>query len=88
MNLQNLRNEIDFIDKKILVLLNQRFQAVGDVIEYKKLHKMEIYQPQREEEIFKRLEKYIKARDFDGKELMEIMQKIIEVSKKYQEKRS
>jgi chorismate mutase/prephenate dehydratase len=60
-NLEELRNEIDKIDDKILELLNRRALVVKKVGELKKKLKQSFYVPYRETEIIKRLQSKTKG---------------------------
>jgi len=53
--IDNLRRDIDVIDKKILDLLNMRGEIVKKIGAYKKQKKIDIYQPTREKEVIDRL---------------------------------
>ena len=47
-DLDNLRLQIDGIDRQILSLLNQRYEVVKKVGEWKHAHNQPIYVPERE----------------------------------------
>ena len=55
--LEKLRKEIDAIDMEILRLLNQRARLAIDIGKIKKEEKLSTHVPQREREIYERLEK-------------------------------
>ena len=57
MELDDLRKKIDEIDEKILNLINKRYEFVQDVGKWKKTRSHEIYVPEREKNLFCRLEK-------------------------------
>ncbi len=61
MELKDLRDKIDKIDKKILDLLNERYNYVLEVGKWKKIRSHEIYAPGREKELLARLEKLNKG---------------------------
>ena len=56
MSLKKLRNKIDYIDKSIVKLLNQRSEVILHIADFKRRRGSEIYAPQREQEIFKKIE--------------------------------
>lgn len=56
MTLQELRSQIDEVDNQIITLLEQRVQIAKQIGEIKTKLKVEVYNPQREEEILKRLQ--------------------------------
>jgi len=54
--MQNLREEIDIIDNKILVLLKERFDIAKSIALFKKENKeIDVFDPNREKEIIKNL---------------------------------
>ena len=55
MTLEDLRNDIDFIDNQLLMLLNQRMNLVHKVGEIKRSTKAIIYRPEREKQILDRM---------------------------------
>lgn len=56
MTLQELRKQIDTIDDEIVALLEKRLQIAKQIGELKTRLNVEVYHPQREEEILKRLQ--------------------------------
>lgn len=56
MTLQELRSQIDKIDDEIVGLLEKRLQIAKEIGELKSRLNVEVYNPQREEEILKRLQ--------------------------------
>lgn len=75
-SLKKIRKEIDSIDDKILNLLSSRKIFVEDVVKIKKKHKLEFYQPGREEEILKRLQKKARGKKLD-KDFVQKMYRLI-----------
>ncbi len=57
MTLDELRKEIDRVDKELLALLNQRADLVHEVGELKKKDGLQIYAPEREEQLLQALVK-------------------------------
>lgn len=55
MNLDHIRNTIDEIDQQLLALLNQRADLVHEVGVVKKRDGLQIYAPEREEALLRRL---------------------------------
>jgi hypothetical protein len=54
--MQNLRDKIDEIDHKMLVLLKERFDIAKSIALFKKENKeIDVYDPNREKEIIKNL---------------------------------
>jgi len=56
MDLNDLRNEIDMIDKEIMSLLNKRFDIVEKVKVYKKINHLEVLDTSRENKIYDKIE--------------------------------
>ena len=56
LDLKQLRAEIDDIDRQILDLIAQRRQTIYQVAEYKKGHQLPVFSPDRESEIFQKVE--------------------------------
>lgn len=57
MSLDDLRKQIDSIDREILQCINQRVTLAGEIGRIKHAAGAEVYVPSREEEVFTRLEK-------------------------------
>ena len=53
--LKACRDEIDRIDVAILVLINERTRVVEEIGRIKQEHKMAIYEPKREEQVFQNI---------------------------------
>lgn len=84
LNLREIRDRIDKIDKELVKLLEERMIIVEDVVDYKIENNMQIFDSKREEEVItkntnrvenKKLKKYIEK----------ILNDIMSVSKEYQE---
>ena len=60
-----LRNKLDIIDKKIISLLEKRFDVVLDVKEFKKKNDLLVLDSNRESAILKRLSSQSKTLDED-----------------------
>lgn len=84
-NLEDARNIIDDCDKKLVEIFEQRLKAVLDVLEYKKEHKLPIFQPERERDIFKKVNSYLKHDKFSD-ELELLYHQILKISRKLQSK--
>ena len=55
MNLPEIRKRIDALDEQILKLLNARADCVHEVGELKRSEGLEIYAPEREEQVYRSL---------------------------------
>jgi chorismate mutase-like protein len=49
--LDNLRDDIDRVDEVLVRLLNERARCVCEIGRLKKLHGLEVYQPDREKQV-------------------------------------
>ncbi len=52
---EELRDQIDEIDREIVRLLNERAALVKEIIKVKRENKLPLYDPKREEEIFENI---------------------------------
>ena len=55
MNLDHIRHQIDSIDRSLLDLLSQRADLVHEVGQIKKRDGLQIYAPEREESLLRKL---------------------------------
>jgi monofunctional chorismate mutase len=83
--MNDLRNQIDIIDESMQNLFLERLQVVKKIAKYKKEHNLPILDKQREKEIIKK-----NVDEVDNLEVVDLYEefykKVIEVSKKYQER--
>ena len=56
--LQEFRNQIDTIDKELVYLLSRRFELVSSVWDLKKMVNMQTLQPNRWNEVLKKIKDY------------------------------
>jgi chorismate mutase/prephenate dehydratase len=77
--LKDYRKKIDAIDLEIVKLLNKRAEVVIKVGKFKSKEKKEFYQPEREREIYRRLEKGSKG-PFPARALKNVFREIISAS--------
>ena len=56
MNLEEIRTEIDALDKQLLALFERRMDLCRDVALYKKEHNLPVFQPEREEKLLEKIE--------------------------------
>lgn len=78
-DLEKLRKEIDAIDMEILRLLNQRSRTAIDIGKIKKEEKLSTHVPQREREIYERLERENKG-PFPNEALRVVFREIMSAS--------
>ena len=83
--LEHIRNIIDDCDKKLVEIFEQRLNAVLDVLKYKKEHRLPIFQPEREQAIFKKINSYLENDEFSD-ELELLYNQILKISRRLQSK--
>ncbi|WP_158589285.1 chorismate mutase [Atopobacter sp. AH10] len=84
--LEQLRDEINLLDQKILKLLEERFQLSSDVADYKHSHHLPIYQANREEEILEKVTQQLHNKALSPA-VEEVWLSIFSASRKLQEHR-
>lgn len=82
MKLNKKRNLIDEIDKKIAMLLNERFIVVEEIKEIKQQQNIPITDLKREREVIDKNKKYINERFY--KQYEEIYKTLLDASKEIQ----
>ncbi|MCM8819798.1 MAG: chorismate mutase, partial [Candidatus Omnitrophica bacterium] len=80
MKLENLRKKIDEIDEKILKLLQERAKEVIKITSLKEKNKLEIYSPEREQNLLNRLKKLSKG-PLTSEDIEIIFREILSVSR-------
>lgn len=86
MDLKEIRESIDKIDKHILTLLDERFKLMPLVKDYKDKNNLPIDDPKREEQLLKRLKELAKEKNIDENFIADLYQLIIAESKNHQRK--
>jgi len=81
--LKRKRIKIDFLDRKLLTLLNQRLRIAPEIRKIKKEMGKKIYDPKREKEILDRLKRKNKG-PLKDEDLKKIFRMIMKVSRKSQ----
>lgn len=84
MELNELRNEIDRIDKDLVRLFSDRMQVSKDVAEYKRAHQMPVLDPVRERELLLKVASI--AGEDNAKYVRILYESILALSRAYQEK--
>lgn len=82
-DLEDARRIIDECDKKLVEAFEHRLATVLDVLQYKKDHKLPIFQPEREEDVLKKVTSYLKD-DIFSSELSLLYNQIFKISRKLQ----
>ena len=78
-DVDKFRREIDQLDEQILRLLNKRAELAIQIGKHKKDHQGQVHVPQREREIFARLEK-LNTGPFPGEAIRHVFREIISAS--------
>jgi len=83
MDISELRKQIDELDRRLVELLSQRAQAAHEVGKLKRVAKMPIYEPDREQTVFENVRRVNRGplRDHD---LFSIYQRIMDVMRQIQ----
>lgn len=82
-DLETIRDEIDHYDRQLVETFERRLNAVLQVMEYKKEHKLPIFQPQREKEVVNKVGSYVKEKKFQG-EITSLYEEIMKISRRLQ----
>lgn len=82
MSLEKLRGEIDKIDDEIVALLERRLKIAKQIGELKTRLNIEVYNPEREEQILKRLQS---ISSLSSHQITHIYQSIFTLTKVLQE---
>ena len=82
-NLENLRREIDEIDKKIVELFEERINIAVKIGEWKKSNKIEIFDSKREEKVIEKAIEALVNKEYKEK-ISELFHKLMDISKDIQ----
>ncbi|MFA6430083.1 MAG: chorismate mutase [Candidatus Paceibacterota bacterium] len=85
MDLSELRNEIDQIDREFLSILSKRMKLIPKVAEYKKKNSIKRYQPEREKEVIKLRRELAKELNISSDLVESIFKEIIKDAHKIEE---
>ena len=83
-NIEELKNEINQIDEKIIKLFEERMNISVKVGEYKKLNNLPILNQQREDELIEKNLAHLNNKNLKNY-YIEFQKKVMELSKKLQE---
>lgn len=83
-SLEEIRSEIDLLDKELAELFEKRFHLVKEVIDYKIENRLPILDEGREKEIIEKNTNYIEDLDLQ-KYFRKVYSYMIETSRDYQE---
>lgn len=82
-DLETIREEIDHCDRQLVEIFERRLNAVLQVMEYKREHKLPIFQPQREKEVIRKITSYVKEKGFQS-EVEGLYGEIMKMSRRLQ----
>ena len=84
MSLDELRDEIEEIDREIVESIARRTYVVESIAEVKKERGMEIHDPKREEVVLDRVAERAESLDVDPEDVREVFELLMNISKKEQ----
>ena len=84
MSLEELRDEIEEIDREIVESIARRTYVVESIAEVKKERGMEIHDPKREEVVLDRVAERAESLDVDPEDVREVFELLMDISKKEQ----
>ena len=82
-DLDDLRKQLDEIDKSIATLFEQRMIVIEKVTAIKQKYSLPTYDPSREQKMFEKNSKYIQNPEY-AEPYKELLAKYLEISKLYQ----
>lgn len=85
LNLQEMRNEIDLIDKKMVELYERRMEVVLNIAEYKFQNDLPVLNSDRENEVIRKNCGMLQNKSIE-KSYIEYFKKLMELSRLEQEK--
>ncbi len=83
-DLDELREEIEEIDRDIVESIARRIYVVESIAEVKKERGMEIHDPDREKVVLERVAERAESLDVDPDDVCEVFELLMEISKKEQ----
>lgn len=86
MSLDQLRQEIDAVDRDMVRLLEQRMALVSQVADYKFKHQLPVLNQVREQELLEKIAGYVVDNSYESS-ILAIFKDVMKHSKVYQEER-
>lgn len=80
MNIDNIREQIDQLDDQLLEIFNRRASLALRIGEIKKEHHLAVYDPGREQRIFKRMQKANNG-PLDDSAIVRLFERVIDESR-------
>ena len=84
LNLNELRNEKNQVDRELTGLLEKRFNLVLKVALYKRAQGIAVYDPAREQAVIDRCKSYLKNSRYD-KQIEKLYQAIMDAAKEIEQ---
>jgi monofunctional chorismate mutase len=81
--LDELRQEIDTCDSLIIQTVYRRFEVVARIAIYKKEHGLDVYHPDREEVVLRKIDTLLDTEEY-RREIRELFQHILQLSRRIQ----
>ncbi len=85
--IEQLRAEIDKLNREIVELLAKRMEVAGEIAEYKKQRDLPVRVPEREKAVIENVKRLAKENGLDEKMIEDVFLKIIEHTKNSENKR-
>lgn len=76
--MEQLRSEIDKINKEIVELLAKRMEVAGEIAEYKKRRGLPAHVPERESQVIENVKELARKSGLDEKMIEDVFMKIME----------
>lgn len=83
MDIEDWRNKIDELDRKLVALISERAQAAVEIGKLKRNTSMPIYEPDRERIVFQNVQQ-ANPGPLPGRDLVRIYERIIDVMRNIQ----
>jgi chorismate mutase len=83
MSIEDWRNKIDELDRKLVELLNERASAARQIGLLKRDSQLPIYEPDREKQVFANIKQHNRG-PLPERDLMQLYERIIDVMRKVQ----
>lgn len=81
MSLLKLREEIDALDKQLVVLLGRRLRIAKEIARIKKREKLPIFDPVREKELKARLQEFARAEGLSASIIEELFALLLDYTR-------
>jgi len=76
--IEELRSQIDKLNREIVELLAKRMEVAGEIAEYKRQRGLPVHVPEREKQVIENVKNLAKEKGLDEKMIEDVFMKIIE----------